>query len=599
MVRVARSIAGIKTCPATFLRPSVRPGLAPNAKGAHAGRLRFPSAAPRGALSVSGSRRWLAGFAAILLGCTTESSGDAAQPVAEKTGTRNVELKTDAPKPVGEPAGTDPGGPGSPPGQAPPPVGASGAAPSDARAGARQPDAEGGLPEDGRAQSGDPNGQGDAPRPSVEDLVGNAEVATGSVCQRGYDEPIVDLFCADAPVVLRSLAALQDALGIVPSRIDVTGGYALTGHSTALFARGVSSVNPRVIFHRFEHAQQGQELLALAFVRGEQTVEMVVRDRQSRELRFYVLSYEQACNARSGGCNAGHLLTPTTERGWRNLALRDDEDLKNTPLDCRQCHQPDGPGTPKLLRMQELDAPWTHWFDGLMPGGLALIDDYLAMKDGESLAGLDSDLIRNTSAALMEGFVLHGGIPQPNEFPSSQIEAEVANSVADAGVMQPEDNSIPGQSAAWLEIYETAKRGDAISVPYHDVKVTDPDKLARATKAYQSYLRGELAGDELPDFRDIYPDDPRILAEMGFATEPGLDGEGILMQACAQCHNRRLDQTISRAQFVADLASLDAEQKALATKRIQLPLDDPRVMPPAHFRRLSDEARRRLIDVLR
>ena len=135
-------------------------------------------------------------------------------------------------------------------------------------------------------------------------------------------------------------------------------------------------------------------------------------------------------------------------------------------------------------------------------------------------------------------------------------------------------------------------------MPYHDVKVTDPYKLEAAISAYQRYRRGELAPEALPDFRDIFPDDPKILAELGFATEPGLDGEGVLLQACAQCHNDRLDQSISRADFIADLSKLDDTQRTNAMERIQLPIDDPLVMPPARFRRLSDEAKARLLEAL-
>lgn len=426
---------------------------------------------------------------------------------------------------------------------------------------------------------------------------GRAEVDVGTLCSRGYDELVVDLFCSGEVVRVPSLGALQEALGIVPERFDTTGAFALTGHSTALSARGVSSVNPRIIFHRSAH--QEQELLALGFARGEQAAEMVVRDRSSGELRFYLLRYQQPCNQAAGGCNAGHLLTPAAERGWRNLVLQDDEDLKNSTMDCLHCHQPGGPGTVKMLRMQERDKPWTHWFDVSMPGGRALLDDYFAMKGDEPFAGVSAQRIALTNAALMEGFVLQGGVPQPNEFVGAPIEAEVASSAASEGGMQPVDNSVPGRSSTWQAIYDTAKRGEAISVPYHDVKVTDVAKLANVTEAYQRYRRGELSGDELPDFREVYPDDPQTLAEMGFVTEPGLDASGVLLQACGQCHNRRLDQSISRAHFVADMAALDTSQKARALERIQLPLDDPRVMPPARFRRLTDEAKKRLIDAFR
>jgi hypothetical protein len=419
-------------------------------------------------------------------------------------------------------------------------------------------------------------------------------VQTGEVCTRDYDDPVRDVFCADAPPPIRSLSDVQRAFGVEPEYRSILAGFAVTGHSTAVSARSVSAINPRIIFVESERPLDGQQLFALAFARGDQIAEMVVRDRVSNELRFYLLTYKQACNAAASGCGPADLLTPATESGWQDVTLRDEEDLKNTELDCRQCHQPDGPGTPKLLRMQEEEIPWTHWFDYVMDGGQALIADYLRMKGDESFAGVSAARMDYIEGSVLPGFVRRGGLDQPNAFQSARIEFEVQESAPG----QPVDNSTPGESAAWREQYEIASRGESISVPYHDVKVTDPQKLEAAIEAYQSYQRGELPPEALPDFRDIFPDDPKLLAELGFATEPGLDGEGVLLQACAQCHNERLDQTISRADFIADLSKLDDEQRAEAIKRVQLPIDDPLVMPPARFRRLSDEAKERLVGVL-
>ena len=83
---------------------------------------------------------------------------------------------------------------------------------------------------------------------------------------------------------------------------------------------------------------------------------------------------------------------------------------------------------------------------------------------------------------------------------------------------------------------------------------------------------------------------------MGFTTEPGLDGEGVLRQACGQCHNGRLDPSLSRARF--NVNALDAEQKGRALARILLPPESPDLMPPARFRTLTDEARTRLLEFL-
>jgi mono/diheme cytochrome c family protein len=135
-------------------------------------------------------------------------------------------------------------------------------------------------------------------------------------------------------------------------------------------------------------------------------------------------------------------------------------------------------------------------------------------------------------------------------------------------------------------------------VPYHDVKVTEPAKLERMTDAYQAFLRGELDRSELPDIRDVFPDDPVRLAEMGMATEPGLQGEAVLIQACSQCHNDKLDPSLSRARFRANLQGMSRAEKDLAIRRLLLPQNDIHAMPPARLRTLSAQARGRAIEAL-
>jgi hypothetical protein len=85
---------------------------------------------------------------------------------------------------------------------------------------------------------------------------------------------------------------------------------------------------------------------------------------------------------------------------------------------------------------------------------------------------------------------------------------------------------------------------------------------------------------------------------MGFETEPGLDGKGVLLQACGQCHNDRLDKTLSRSRFNVDLSKLGRGEKDLAIARIKLDRSAPQAMPPVRFRALSEEGRERLIELL-
>lgn len=437
------------------------------------------------------------------------------------------------------------------------------------------------------------------PEPTTQQVYLEPEpLATGEaqqarLCGRGRTDAVLDVFCARRPPAITSLLELRSALGM---REDFEPPFALTAHSTSLVARGVSAINPRALFIR--EPTPKHELLVMAFTRGEQFTELVTRDRATQQLQFYLLTYEQPCN--ETGCVPGDLLTEAAEVDWQDVNVYAEEDLANTPFDCRVCHQPGGLDAPKLLRMQELQPPWNHWFYTASLGGRAVIDDYLAAKGDELFAGLTSDQIflESQPGVLAAAVSIANPVPQDNIFVSAVIEDEVIKSAAMRGGAQPDDNTVPGESATWRELYDAAKRGEAISVPYHDVKVTDQDKLATMTAAYVDYREGRLPREELPDIREVYPDDEELLARMGFATEPGMTGEEVLMQACAQCHNGRLDPTLSRARFNVDLSKLSREQKERAISRIKLPIDHGGVMPPARFRHLSDEAKEQLIELL-
>jgi hypothetical protein len=187
-----------------------------------------------------------------------------------------------------------------------------------------------------------------------------------------------------------------------------------------------------------------------------------------------------------------------------------------------------------------------------------------------------------------------GSGTQPHEFDSQLIEDEVRASASG----QPMDNSVPGESATWRSLFDEARRGEAPTVPYHDVKVTDPGKLARATAAYRAFRNGEIDRTELPDVRDVFPDDETQLAEMGFLTTPDASGEAVLLEACSLCHNARLDQSLSRARFRADLVGVDRTERNEAIRRLRLPAEDPAAMPPPRLRSLSKTALLRAIEVL-
>lgn len=435
---------------------------------------------------------------------------------------------------------------------------------------------------------------------------GSTQIA--SVCSRAAasnrSDVVRDTFCGATPRQITSLRDLQAALGLAftnPNPVDPRRGnggngnpaFALTGHSSSLVARSVNAINPRAII--FTHVVNGAAppgYVAMGFVRGDQFVEVAAADRNNNNaLNFYLVRFTQACNV-SGTCTDGDLLTPAIESNWLDVTVYDDVDLRNTVVDCLQCHQVNGPGTTKILRMQELEFPWTHWFRNNTAGSVLLADFRAAHGTTEDYAGIPANLISASDPEELEDLVLSAGFRQPNEFPTRTIEAEVRRTAG-----QPADNSVPGVSATWDRIYANSVTAQAIAVPYHDVKVTDPSRLGAAIQAYQGFRNGTLSAAALPDLRDLFYE--AQLRDIGFKVQAGLDGRGIITQGCGQCHNSRLDQTISRARFNIDLNAMSDTQGGVlsgaardqeigvAISRLLMNAEDVRKMPPEMFRTLE------------
>jgi hypothetical protein len=421
-----------------------------------------------------------------------------------------------------------------------------------------------------------------------------------ALCERAGDDRVRDVFCIEEPPAIGSLEELLALLDLtpnndiaapassdMPSGLDPSVDVTVLGHSTALSGRLVSPLNPRLVL-------LGGDVFA-TFQRGVQQVELATRDRSDGRLVLYLLTFEQACN-REGGCSAGALYTPAVERDWLRIELEDDEQLKNTPSDCRQCHQR-GSDTAQLL-MRELESPWTHFFfpaeiqsSHPSENGSALMLDYQAAKGDERYGGLDLSKISPLGAFNMQSIV---GAAQPLLFDAPRIENERWPWTMESGYA-----TTVQVSATWEAGYEAFKRGEQLALPYVELRATDPDKQAELSQAYQRFRDGELTADELPDLGDIFPDDPRVRARIGLATEPDATPEEALIQACGPCHNDVLDQSISRARFNIALGRLTRAQIELAIARIELPPSTAGVMPPPEARQLAPEARRKLLDYLR
>jgi len=460
---------------------------------------------------------------------------------------------------------------------------------------AREPDAPGHVCADARCG---------APPPQVPEL--SAASGAPALCARPGADVIRDTFCKPVPPTLTGLRELQSLLGVDPElqgyKAPINGTLPFTnglpavnfvialGHSTALSGHLVSPINPRVFFLTQD--------LVVAYQRGVQRVEIAVRARDRLGFNFYLLGFRQDCNAAPGGCKPGDLYTPSVERDWRGVSLQDDEDLKNSALDCRQCHAR-GRAEPQLL-MRELQSPWTHFFLPLpdtppvikQPGvtGVDLTRDYVAAKGDEPYASASNSAMRHTPAATLEGLA---GKEQPLVFDSETILRERYPGA------KPGETPEPLPSPTWERGYEAFKRGEQLALPYVEPRATDPRKQAQLTEAYSRYRRGELSADMLPDLSDIFPDDPVLRARIGLQTEPDCAPADALIQACGSCHNDALDGSVSRARFNIDVSRLDRAELELAIERIQLPPHHPLVMPPREARQLEPGARKRLLAFLR
>lgn len=431
----------------------------------------------------------------------------------------------------------------------------------------------------------------------------------------GRIDVIWDQFCMVEPPILNGLTDLLSVLGLAIENNPTDpppwpANFALTGHSSSLVARSTSAINPRVIiFTPLDFPQKSTlDRVTIGFNRGKQFVEIGTFDAKTREIFFYLLTFDQDCN-KSNSCSNADLLTRAIEENWVDYTIYSQSDLENSILDCLHCHQPDGPGTASFFRMQEINFPWTHFLSLFTQGGASLMDDFFTANALDiQFGGIPMKMIGITDPFGLEQFIAEtsprpmsspspsanwGLASQPNQFDSEIIEAEVQTSAA----AQPWVNVPTGKSATWDNIYEATVRGEFIPVPYHDVKITDPDKLTLMTKAVNDFLTGQLPADQFPDIRDVFLESE--LPAMGFKVKPGLDGEGIITQACAQCHNSKLNQTLTKSRFNVDLNAMSDtiggvltgierdNEIAVTINRLRLPPTDTKIMPPTLFKQLE------------
>jgi hypothetical protein len=277
-------------------------------------------------------------------------------------------------------------------------------------------------------------------------------------------------------------------------------GFALLGHSSALTARKVTTITPTAFLFTPPPADGSKPsgYLFLAYDPGESFVEVASHDPTLDVVNFYLVLFDKTCSSAPGGCPNTELITPNQTKGWSNLRQYESStSLNNTIADCRQCHAPDD-SQPQILRMQEIEAPFTHWLSSRTDGGRALLADFHAAHGhDEDYGGVPAALIDKSDPALMAQMIMQAGFgTQPNPFPSAEIEAEVTASSS----VQPMLNNPRGKSPTWEQVYGGGVLGQFIAAPYHDVKITDPVKLQTAIAAYVDWRAGRRTN--LPDIRD-------------------------------------------------------------------------------------------------
>jgi DNA-binding beta-propeller fold protein YncE len=408
--------------------------------------------------------------------------------------------------------------------------------------------------------------------------LGVREATVQRVCARGRADSFARALCTGGQLPeIRDMVGLLELAGLSDSR-----AFALTGNSTSLVAQSVSAINPRlIVFPRVGAGlERPAEMTAVGFVRGEQFVEVVSRDLVTDDFNFYLLNFEQRCNYESAGCDLASLLTEELEHDWMAYSVYDHDDLEPTSFDCLSCHAPGPAGSKRILRMQELDSPWLHWFPQRFSqrteSDRALVAQFAAAHGVESqYGGIPIATIVNAvdegSGAQLEALIrAEGSGEQPNPF-DGHIATEVGS----------------GNSPTWQARFETHLRGEAIAVPYPLVDVTDAAQRDLAVQSYLGVVTQAAPRESLVDIREVFSEDAR--QKLSFEPTPGADGRTVLLQMCSRCHDGRGDPNSTKSRFnVLQLGDMSRMEKDLAILRINA-LDETR-MPPWRVGTLTPES---------
>lgn len=447
------------------------------------------------------------------------------------------------------------------------------------------------------------------------------------VCARGNGDRVAQALCSG--VEFTSMSQLVETLGFNQPF------FSMTANSSSLVGRDVSALNPRLIVGEMMQGtnpfggEGGQgtaaDMMAMGFVRGEQLVELVAYDPGSDALNFYLLMFEQACNDTEEGCQTADLVTPAIENDWSRWTVYQDTDLVNTSLDCNVCHQPLGPNTPKVPRLQEISNSWTHWFPvrpaqqggGWSSGGSGttglppndpgshgtrssevLWNQFIAMHgDDATYGGVPLDQIRESAAGPdIETFV-RAWVSSREDIPEALQLPAFGSGQGNDYYLDSSSMERQGAESAWGAQQAQVVAGQRLPLPSYRIDITSEIARDEVVETYKAVQSGALAAEEMvhPSAAIAYSS----MSEMSLVPNQDATAEQILTHMCARCHNGNLDQSLSRAKFDAtNLAGLDDLQKAVIADRIQRHDGDKFQMPPRRSGTMPQWAVTRVLDYL-
>ena len=390
-----------------------------------------------------------------------------------------------------------------------------------------------------------------------------------ALCSRDNADRVTQFFCQTPRPQITSLDDLLVGLRLKDPANPGDMLFAISGHSSSLVTTKTTVINPRAII--FTQPNE-PDYVALGFVRGDGFAELAAFDTVNQRINFFLVKIHKACDP---DCSNFERFSTEAETNWTGVTVYGDPDIKNTALDCLQCHQPGGLDAPRILRMQELQDPWTHWFRDNRPSN-TLLAKFQEYHPGEDYAGIPANRIADSDPADLEDFVRDGGFDnQPNEFQTEQIETELAAN----------PNAVP---PTWLAQYERSLAGLEISTPFYLISPYDEAKVDAAGLAYREILEGTRPDTDMPEMTHLFRDD--AMAYLGFTAGKDLDAKGIVQHRCGTCHNG-LFPGISRNNFdVNDYPdNLPPDMAAKILQRINMPETSRFRMPPLMFSKLTDE----------